>query len=65
MMHARTHTNAHKQALYRIEKVKDSGPVEETFVAHELMGVRCVLLYTRAGLLCVYICMCVRVCVCV
>lgn len=28
------------QYLYRVEKLKDSGPVEDTFVATELMGVR-------------------------
>jgi protein-L-isoaspartate O-methyltransferase len=29
-----------EQWLYRVEKVKDSGPMDETFVATELMGVR-------------------------
>lgn len=42
------------QALFRIEKVKDTGPVEETFIAQELMGVRCVY--------CMYVCLSVCVC---
>lgn len=37
------------QALYRIEKVKEGGPVEESFVAQELMGVRCVLVFWLLG----------------